>query len=50
MDINESREKKKKKATSVLGNKLQSVNPEESGLAIPTIWNAMDSKEWVESD
>ncbi len=50
MEINEKQEKKKKKATSFLGNKLQSVNPEKSGLAIPTIWNAMDSQEWVDSD
>ena len=38
--------KKKGKADS----RLQSVNPAKSGLAIPTVWNAMDSQEWVESD
>lgn len=50
MEINERQGKKEKKATSLFGNKLQSVNPAESGLAIPTVWNAMDSKEWVNSD
>ena len=50
VEIKEKQEKKKKKETSLLGGKLQSVNPAESGLAIPTIWNAMDSKEWVNSD
>ncbi len=53
VEINENREKKKrneKKGTSLFGSKLQSVNPAESGLAIPTVWNAMDSKEWVNSD
>lgn len=53
VEINENREKKKNNKTnetSLLGGKLQSVNPAESGLAIPTVWNAMDSKEWVNSD
>jgi len=50
MDINEKKEKLKKKEASVLGMKLQSVDPEESGIPIPTALNAMDSQEWVESD